>query len=192
MSIVCKALSCAIFTVVAITSNTAFAQDDAIRKLIVDGSAAGGKPNIYLNVLGKLTRVQLLSADDKGINISLMDNPFPITWKEIPPEHLGPIAGEFAKTGKDFLLLVQFYAANNCSALADKAALAAVDKDRTVAADVAVALNSIKKPDPPPAPATPPADTNKSGSPSLTGVVNAVLRSAPESRRARAAAAAGF
>ena len=183
MSILCKALSCAVFTVVAITSNTAFAQDDAIRKLIVDGSAAGGRPNIYLNVLGKVSRVQLLSADDKGINILLMDNSFPIAWKEIPPEHLGPIAGEFAKTGKDFLLLVQFYAANNCSALADKAALAAVDKDKTVAAEVAAALNSIKKPDPPPAPATPaptpPADANKSGSASLTGFPSSAASSGP-------------
>jgi hypothetical protein len=169
-----KIICCGLFVSFLITSSTLFAQDDAIRKIIVDGAAAGGKPNVYLNVLGKLTRVQLIGADEKGVSISFMDNPLPIAWKELPPEHLGSIAGEYAKTGNDFLTLVQFFAANNLAAQAEKAALSAMDKDKSLATEVGVALNRIKKPEaPPPAapasPATPPADPTNSTTASPTG-----------------------
>jgi hypothetical protein len=174
----CNIFAFALLAILSITSSTLRANDDDLHKMIVNGSASGAKPNVYVKVLGKLTRVQFLSADDKGISISFMDNPFPMAWKEIPPEHLGPIAGEFAKTGNDYLLLVQFYAANNLSALAEKAALAAVDKDKSLAAEVGTLLNGIKKPDPPAAPpastATPAAteqktDSKNASAASLTG-----------------------
>ena len=157
-------MSCMLFAMACAATNAVQAQDvgehpsgvDAMRKMIIEG-AAGTKPNVYLNVFGKLTRVQLTGADANGLLVSTLDNTVPIAWKDIEPKQLGSIAAEFAKTGSDDLQVVQYAVENNLADLAEKSGLAATEKDKSLKPEVAALLNKLKKPEAPKTP--PPAKT---------------------------------
>src|SRR5579862_7363699 len=112
------------------------ASDADMRKLIVDGVASGTKPSVYINFLGKPTRVQIVGADNNGVNALSEGSVLPVAWKELTADQYGALAAEFAKTGGDFLLLARYYMNNKLQERAEKMALAAIEHDKGVTPEV--------------------------------------------------------
>ena len=115
-----------------------------LKKLIVDGVAAGSKPAIYLEVFGAASRVVVVGADDKGVIASTNGTTIPLAWAELSPKYFGNLAGEFTKTGADHLMLVRYYADHDLADRAEKAALAAIEEDKNLAAEVGALLAQLK------------------------------------------------
>jgi hypothetical protein len=128
-----------------------------VRKLIIEAVAAGKKPEVYLNVLGKSTRVPLAGADDKGLTISTMGNKLPIEWKRLSAEELAEVALACARSGADFLEVIRFCALHRMAERAEKAAPAALESDKSLASDIKTAMALFPKAEPP-KPAQTPAD----------------------------------
>ena len=116
-----------------------------MRKLIVDGVAGGVKPSVYLNFLGKPTRVQVVGADDKGVNALSEGSVLPVAWKELSADQYGGLAAEFAKTGADYLLLTRYYVNSKLNERAEKMALAALEHDKSLSPEIAEVLKVMRK-----------------------------------------------
>jgi hypothetical protein len=127
----------------------------ALRKLIVAGVAANSRPTLELELVGNVARVQVVNADEKGLTVRMESTDLPVHWDELSPDRLGAVAGAFARSGADYVNLARFYALNKMAARAEKAGLAALEHDKSLAADVGTALGKLPKVDPPPA--NPPA-----------------------------------
>jgi hypothetical protein len=125
----------------------------ALRASIVNGVAAGGRPGADLELLGKVTRVTIVNADDKGLTVKMESTDLPLRWNEISAERLGMLAQEFAKSGADFVNLTRFYALNGLAGRAEKSGLAALELDKALAADVGAALASLPRENSTPRPA---------------------------------------
>jgi hypothetical protein len=122
-----------------------------LRKLVADGVAAGTKPNVYLDVFGKNTRVQVVGADAKGVTVVAMGNNLPLDWKTISAPQMGALATEFAKSGADHLSIVRFFAAKGMAEKAEKSSMAALQLDKDLGPEIKTALALLPKEEPKPA-----------------------------------------
>jgi hypothetical protein len=132
----------------------------ALKKLIIEGSTSGTKPNVYINFLGKPARVQIVAADDNGVSAMSDGSVLPVGWKEISAEQLGGLASEFAKSGPDFMNICRYYVQNKLNERAEKAALSALEHDKSLTSEVGAVLGKAEPKAPlakTPAPAAPPA-----------------------------------
>ena len=170
------------------------APDADIRKLIVDGVTGGIKPSVYVNFLGKSTRVQVVGADNNGVNALSEGSVLPVAWKELTTDQYGGLASEFAKTGADYLLLARFYMNNKMQDRAEKMALAAIERDKGLTPEISDLFKSA-------APAPVPTDAPKpvvpapaTVSPALNSVTPdaAAPNAPPEPAKSNLAGLTGF
>ena len=145
-SFLLSALFCSTLFAVAYAANAADDADasPALRKLIVDGSGAGAKPSVYINFLGKPARVQIVAADANGVSAMSDGSVLPVAWKEMSAEQFGGLASEFAKTGADFLNICRYYVQNKLNERAEKAALAALEHDKSLSGEVGAVLGKAE------------------------------------------------
>ena len=120
----------------------------SLKKLIVAGSAEGAKPTVYINFLGKPARVQIVGADDKGVNASSDGSVLPVGWTELTPDQFGGLASEYAKTGADYLSVARYFAQNKLKDHAEKAAIKAVEHDKSLTSEIGAIIGKDEpKPD---------------------------------------------
>ncbi len=75
-----------------------------LRELIAEKGAAK-KPRIYIDFSGRTQRAKLVSADDKGVTVSMSGMEVPLPWKQVSPKRLYGMA---AKLTDDHKLLASF------------------------------------------------------------------------------------
>jgi hypothetical protein len=117
----------------------------ALRKLVIARVSAGERPVMYLELLGKPARAQVLAAAEQGLTVAALETKLPVSWREIPPTALGALAAEVAKTGPEFVAVARFCAAHKLTAQAEKAATAALDIDKGLAEEIGAALALLPK-----------------------------------------------
>ena len=132
--------------------------EEALRKLLIEGSKAGAQPNALIVLKGEKGPATLKKADEKGLSLEMQGLEFPpLLWKDVAPATLLAYGEKLAKAAPDFVLVAQGYAALNQNAPAEKACMAALDLDRGCEAAKEV-LRSLKNPEAPkplPKPAQP-------------------------------------
>ncbi|MBI3831125.1 MAG: hypothetical protein HY291_16520 [Planctomycetes bacterium] len=128
-----------------------------LRKRVIEGVAAGTKPNVFLDVFGRAERVQLIAADAQGVTVSAQGNKLPVAWKDIPATQFAAAVLEFltpGKSGAEYVDLCRYCALNRLREQAEKASLLALEADSGLGAQVREALSLLPASEAP-APKTP-------------------------------------
>ena len=65
---------------------------DAVKTAVADAIKTGKKVEVWVTVLGKVEKTELVSADAKNITVKVQGNPFPQSWEKLPVDQIAGIA----------------------------------------------------------------------------------------------------
>ncbi|MCZ7648799.1 MAG: hypothetical protein M5U26_26665 [Planctomycetota bacterium] len=66
-----------------------------LKTAILAEVAKGRREAVFVDVLGKLSKVQVVAADEKALNVSLQGNRFPLAWDDLPAEQFFNVASQY-------------------------------------------------------------------------------------------------
>ncbi len=92
-----------------------------LRRLIIDGCAAGRNVRAFLDVYGRPMRARVMRADAEGVTASVAGVEMMVAWEEMSPARFGSMAARLARTGREHLLVARHFALHGLREEAKKA-----------------------------------------------------------------------